>query len=274
LAYISCEELGLEEPALKYLTVIWLSLCLLLSACSQQATPSTTLPEVTETETVENVSNDAELQAEKDEQLSEADNVEENDAQTDSLQEQAEPSVQTEPDEYDYVLEFPSDSYPETAMHIFSAIENGHSDVCTIDRNGADERRKQSLKGISTRDGYDRDEWPMAMCAEGGAGASVAYVDSSDNRGAGSWVGHQLSAYEDGEKILFIVAKPASLFGKPNPNSSKQELKLDEDLQAAEEVYYNNCTEAHEAGVTPLFEGDPGYSKKLDRDGDGVACEL
>ncbi|WP_246563177.1 excalibur calcium-binding domain-containing protein [Paenibacillus montaniterrae] len=37
---------------------------------------------------------------------------------------------------------------------------------------------------------------------------------------------------------------------------------------------YKNCSEAHAAGVTPLYEGDPGYSKKLDRDGDGVACEL
>jgi micrococcal nuclease len=38
-------------------------------------------------------------------------------------------------------------------------------------------------------------------------------------------------------------------------------------------VYYKNCTAAREAGVTPLYEGDPGYSTKLDRDRDGVACE-
>ena len=38
-------------------------------------------------------------------------------------------------------------------------------------------------------------------------------------------------------------------------------------------VYYANCTEARQAGVTPLYRGDPGYSNKLDRDKDGVACE-
>lgn len=38
-------------------------------------------------------------------------------------------------------------------------------------------------------------------------------------------------------------------------------------------VSYANCTEARAAGVTPLHRGDPGYSSKLDRDGDGVACE-
>lgn len=38
-------------------------------------------------------------------------------------------------------------------------------------------------------------------------------------------------------------------------------------------VYYKNCAAARAAGVTPLYAGYPGYSSKLDRDGDGVACE-
>jgi endonuclease YncB( thermonuclease family) len=36
---------------------------------------------------------------------------------------------------------------------------------------------------------------------------------------------------------------------------------------------YKNCTEAKAAGAAPLHRGDPGYSSKLDGDGDGVACE-
>ena len=36
---------------------------------------------------------------------------------------------------------------------------------------------------------------------------------------------------------------------------------------------YANCTAARAAGVTPLHRGQAGYSGKLDRDGDGVACE-
>ncbi|GAA3963215.1 GmrSD restriction endonuclease domain-containing protein [Gordonia caeni] len=36
---------------------------------------------------------------------------------------------------------------------------------------------------------------------------------------------------------------------------------------------YNNCSEARAAGVTPIYRGQPGYSPKLDRDGDGIACE-
>lgn len=38
-------------------------------------------------------------------------------------------------------------------------------------------------------------------------------------------------------------------------------------------VYYENCTEAREAGAAPLYIGEPGYRSELDRDGDGVACD-
>lgn len=37
--------------------------------------------------------------------------------------------------------------------------------------------------------------------------------------------------------------------------------------------YYENCTAARAAGVTPLHTGDPGYRSGLDRDHDGIACE-
>lgn len=36
---------------------------------------------------------------------------------------------------------------------------------------------------------------------------------------------------------------------------------------------YSSCAEAKKAGKTPLHKGDPGYSSKLDRDGDGIACD-
>ncbi|GGY24869.1 hypothetical protein GCM10010363_01240 [Streptomyces omiyaensis] len=42
---------------------------------------------------------------------------------------------------------------------------------------------------------------------------------------------------------------------------------------AGSSVYYENCTAVRAAGAAPIRAGDPGYSRKLDRDGDGVACE-
>ncbi|MDQ2626180.1 MAG: excalibur calcium-binding domain-containing protein [Actinomycetota bacterium] len=36
---------------------------------------------------------------------------------------------------------------------------------------------------------------------------------------------------------------------------------------------YKNCSEAHAYGRYNIPEGDDAYSSKLDRDGDGLACE-
>lgn len=38
-------------------------------------------------------------------------------------------------------------------------------------------------------------------------------------------------------------------------------------------VTYANCAAVRAAGAAPLHRGAPGYSSKLDRDGDGIACE-
>ena len=38
-------------------------------------------------------------------------------------------------------------------------------------------------------------------------------------------------------------------------------------------VSYANCAAVRAAGAAPIYAGQPGYSSKLDRDGDGVACE-
>lgn len=39
-------------------------------------------------------------------------------------------------------------------------------------------------------------------------------------------------------------------------------------------VYYANCTDARNAGAAPILRGEPGYRSGLDRDDDGVACEV
>lgn len=108
-------------------------------------------------------------------------------------------------DEVSEVLHLPSDRFPETAAHIKGAIASGKPDICTIDRNGASERRKESLANIPTKKGYDRDEYPMAMCKEGGKGASVKYISPSDNRGAGSYVGNKVGDLPDGAKFKIAI---------------------------------------------------------------------
>lgn len=173
-------------------------------------------------------------------------------------------ATKTDTTGYDATLTFPVDRYPQTAAHIKSAIKAGESAICTIDRDGADENRDESLAGIPTKDGYDRDEWPMAMCAEGGAGADVEYVPSSDNRGSGSWVGNALEDYPDGTRVLFVLDGEVTDAPTATPIPTES---FDPN------VIYANCTAVRNAGAAPIHRGDPGYSTKLDRDGDGIACE-
>jgi endonuclease YncB( thermonuclease family) len=51
------------------------------------------------------------------------------------------------------------------------------------------------------------------------------------------------------------VRRPQTVYAAPKPN------------------IYASCAEVINAGAAPLRRGDRGYSTKLDRDGDGVACE-
>ena len=74
----------------------------------------------------------------------------------------------------------------------------------------------------------------------------------------------------------------------PEPEPASEEPQEASDAPAVEEepappapapepaparVHFSSCKQAREAGAAPLYRGDPGYSSKLDRDNDGVACE-
>lgn len=76
----------------------------------------------------------------------------------------------------------------------------------------------------------------------------------------------------------------------PEPEPASEEPAEASDAPAAEEEepaapapapqpvraptrMYSSCAQARAAGSAPLYEGDPGYNPRLDRDKDGVACE-
>ncbi len=67
------------------------------------------------------------------------------------------------------------------------------------------------------------------------------------------------------------TAAIGSLFGM---SGSDEPVRAQPAAPAAQvaEVDYANCDAVRAAGKAPLRRGDPGYSAKLDRDGDGVAC--
>ncbi|OEH94080.1 copper amine oxidase N-terminal domain-containing protein [Bacillus solimangrovi] len=110
-------------------------------------------------------------------------------------------------DPFDLILVIPAGRYPETTAHINRAIEQGITPICTIDRAGAKENREKSLRGVPEKDGFDIDVYPMAICAEGGEGASVSYISPSDSQGAYSYISNLLEDDEDGTRVLIITEK-------------------------------------------------------------------
>ena len=60
-------------------------------------------------------------------------------------------------------------------------------------------------------------------------------------------------------KAILTVLPVLGLFAQP--------------VTAEENIHFSSCTEAWENGYSDIHRGEPGYSSKLDRDGDGIACE-
>lgn len=60
---------------------------------------------------------------------------------------------------------------------------------------------------------------------------------------------------------------------EPNPNPPPPPEPEPEPEPEEEDVYYANCAEARRAGAAPIYRGEPGYRRGLDRDNDGVACD-
>ena len=96
-----------------------------------------------------------------------------------------------------------STRYPEVRAHWEAAIARGRPRTLTVRRRGAADRRRRLLRGIPTRPGFDRDEYPMAA-ARATVDADVAYVDSAQNRGAGSVQGAKLRRWCSGQRFRIV----------------------------------------------------------------------
>lgn len=95
--------------------------------------------------------------------------------------------------------------YPESCQHIEEAWAAGFPIILTLSRFHTKINRRHSLRGIPTRAGLDRDEYPFACAAEGSTGAHVKYISPKDNRGSGSVIGQQLRPYPDGTQFRISI---------------------------------------------------------------------
>ncbi|MFE6967136.1 DUF1524 domain-containing protein [Agromyces sp. NPDC057679] len=78
------------------------------------------------------------------------------------------------------------------------------------------------------------------------------------------------------DAMLRILAdcSPATVDpGTPVPVETQPPAVVEQPATEQGAVFYANCDAVRAAGAAPIRTGDPGYTRKLDRDGDGVACE-
>jgi hypothetical protein len=112
-------------------------------------------------------------------------------------------------------VSFSATKYPHIRAHFLAALGRGWPGTLVVDRVGADARRERLLRGLATRSGWDRDEYPPAVGRGMGPGltaghdprgwkADVRYVPSAENRSHGSTLGIKLRRFCDGTRFRYV----------------------------------------------------------------------
>jgi hypothetical protein len=112
-------------------------------------------------------------------------------------------------------LVFSAAKYPHIRAHFRAAVRKGWPRRLVVNRPGADERRDRLLEDVSTRPGFDRDEYPPAVGRGSGLGlqrgrdprgwkGDVRHVESSENRSHGSVMGAKLRAFCNGTRFRYV----------------------------------------------------------------------
>lgn len=113
-----------------------------------------------------------------------------------------------------------SKKYPASALHFVLAFRRGVPKIFHVGKKKVN-IRNNSLRGIPTKPGMDRDEIQMNATWEGQYDASlgearqpkegladIAWIPLSDNRGSGSSIGSQISKYCTGQAFKIVLDPP------------------------------------------------------------------
>jgi hypothetical protein len=111
-------------------------------------------------------------------------------------------------------IAFSKSKYPNIRRHFLDAVREGWPRTLVLNRPGASARRDRLLRGIPTKPGFDRDEYPPAVGRGKGPGlmrgvrpvgwmADVRYVPSAENRSHGSSLGSKLRRFCNGTRFRY-----------------------------------------------------------------------
>lgn len=99
-------------------------------------------------------------------------------------------------------VDLDDDKHANVIDHAFDARRAGHPRVLHIRREERWANRRAALRGIPTRKGFDRDEYPPAIADEGGKGADVRYIRRREQRTAEALMARQLKPYCNGQSFV------------------------------------------------------------------------
>ena len=102
--------------------------------------------------------------------------------------------------------------------------------------------------------------------AAAAAAQTAADQQAADQAAAEQAAAEQAAAQAAAEQAAAAAAQAAA-------ESAAAEAAAVPPPAAAPATSYANCDAVRAAGAAPIHRGDPGYSSKLDRDGDGIGCE-
>ena len=100
------------------------------------------------------------------------------------------------------------------------------------------------------------------------APAQAAIANVAD-QGTKDRLTHRVGLVQNAITVREQQAEQARQVAAATPQPQPQQGFVSQPQQGS----YRNCSEARAAGAAPLYRGQAGYNPRLDRDGDGVACE-
>ncbi|MGO1319560.1 MAG: excalibur calcium-binding domain-containing protein [Galactobacter sp.] len=134
-----------------------------------------------------------------------------------------------------------------------------------VDAKGHDAAERAKAKAAAEERAAKRAEAEKKAAekkaAEKKAAADKAAKDKAAKQAAADKAARERAAQEQAAK------EAAERKAEAERQATQQQQQQNTD------VYYKNCTAVREAGAAPIHQGEPGYARHLDRDGDGVGCE-
>lgn len=149
---------------------------------------------------------------------------------------------------------------------------SGYKQVNVVDDSG------MTITTDHYEDGYE-------VTAQDKEGTDIPTTDTITLTVAESHIAALVSTHSPTPEETTATPEPAPATVEPEPEPEPEPaVEEPEPVPVADEPAppapapaparpFTSCAQAREAGAAPLYRGDPGYSPRLDRDKDGVACE-